>query len=448
MSQLPLAGIKVIDLTTVIMGPYAAQWLADLGAEVIKVETPLGDSTRFTGPSVESGMSSLFLGANRNKKAVVIDIKKPDGRDALLHLIGQADVFMHNMRPQKLGAVGLDPDTLRKKHPRLVYAGLHGFGQDGPYGGRPAYDDIIQGMAGNVAMMAQQGGVPRYFPTLTADKTSGLTVALNILAALVKQKATGEGAFVEIPMFESMVAFNLVEHLFGEHFEPPQGAPGYTRLMAGSRLPRKTLDGQICLMPYTDEHWARFFAATGRPELAVDIARPVRLHGMDARREVDLGMGLRDRLGLPGGLDGRADRDDHIFGRACGQVDRLEREARLGQEILRLIAIAELAPRADKGRMGRLNRGFGILGPARTRAHAPKSLGGGTHRVPPPASWSAAPTDQTETGTLIQPRTVLVWRRTAASWSTFQFGKRSRTASRAMRPSMRASAAPRQKWMP
>jgi crotonobetainyl-CoA:carnitine CoA-transferase CaiB-like acyl-CoA transferase len=161
MSQLPLAGVKVIDLTTVIMGPYAAQWLADLGAEVIKVETPLGDSTRFTGPSVEPGMSSLFLGANRNKKAVVIDIKKPDGRDALLHLIGQADVFMHNMRPQKLGAVGLDPDTLRKKHPRLVYAGLHGFGQDGPYGGRPAYDDIIQGMAGNVAMMAQQGGVPR-----------------------------------------------------------------------------------------------------------------------------------------------------------------------------------------------------------------------------------------------------------------------------------------------
>jgi crotonobetainyl-CoA:carnitine CoA-transferase CaiB-like acyl-CoA transferase len=151
-----------------------------------------------------------------------------------------------------------------------VYAGLHGFGQDGPYGGRPAYDDIIQGMAGNVAMMAQQGGVPRYFPTLTADKTSGLTVALNILAALVKQKATGEGAFVEIPMFESMVAFNLVEHLFGEHFEPPQGSPGYTRLMAGSRLPRKTLDGQICLMPYTDEHWKKFFEALGAPEVAAD----------------------------------------------------------------------------------------------------------------------------------------------------------------------------------
>ena len=270
MANLPLAGIKVIDATSVIMGPYAAQWLADFGAEVIKVETPQGDSTRHTGPSAEDGMSSLFLGVNRNKKSVVIDIKKPDGQTTLLHLIGGADVFMHNMRPQKLAGVGLDPDTLRKACPRLVYAGLHGFGQSGPYGGRPAYDDIIQGMSGNVAMMAQQTGTARFFPALTADKTSGLVVAMAIMAALLQRHTTGQGAFVEIPMFESMVAFNLVEHLSGEHFEPPLSPPGYARLMAGSRLPRKTADGQICLMPYTDEHWQRFFAAVGAPDVAFD----------------------------------------------------------------------------------------------------------------------------------------------------------------------------------
>ena len=270
MANLPLAGIKVIDLTSVIMGPYAAQWLADLGAEVVKVETSQGDSTRRTGPSVEDGMSALFLGVNRNKKAVVIDIKKPEGRQTLLHLIGQADVFMHNLRPQKLAAVGLDPQAVRKAFPRLVYAGLHGFGQDGPYGGRPAYDDIIQGMSGNVAMMVQQTGAARFFPMLTADKTSGLVVAMAIMAALLQRHTTGQGAFVEIPMFESMVAFNLVEHLGGEHFEPPIAPPGYARLMAASRLPRKTLDGTICLMPYTDDHWRRFFAAVGAPEIAQD----------------------------------------------------------------------------------------------------------------------------------------------------------------------------------
>lgn len=270
MVNLPLAGIKVIDATSVIMGPYAAQWLADLGAEVIKVETAQGDSTRHTGPSVEHGMSSLFLGVNRNKKSVVIDIKKPDGQAALLHLTGTADVFMHNMRPQKLAAVGLDPGAVRKAFPRLVYAGLHGFGQDGPHGGRPAYDDIIQGMSGNVAMMAQQTGTARFFPALTADKTSGLVVAMAIMAALLQRHTTGQGAFVEIPMFESMVAFNLVEHLSGEHFEPPLSPPGYARLMAASRLPRKTLDGAICLMPYTDEHWKRFFTAVGAPGIAGD----------------------------------------------------------------------------------------------------------------------------------------------------------------------------------
>ena len=270
MECLPLSGVRVIDATAVVMGPYASQWLADFGAEVIKVEAPQGDSTRQTGPSTEAGMAAIFLGVNRSKKSIVIDLKQADGQAALQQLIGSADVFMHSMRPQKLAAVGLDPEQLLAAYPRLVYAGLHGFDTSGPYGGQPAYDDIIQGMAGNAALMAQQTGVARYFPTIAADKTSGLVAGMAIMAALLQRHATGKGCFVEIPMFESMVAFNLVEHCYGEHFQPPLSAPGYPRVLADWRRPYQTQDGFVCMMPYTDQHWQRFFNAAGEPDLATD----------------------------------------------------------------------------------------------------------------------------------------------------------------------------------
>ena len=269
-AALPLAGLRVIDASAVVMGPYASQWLGDFGAEVIKVEPPKGDSTRHTGPSTEAGMSAVFLGVNRNKKSVVIDLKQADGQAALLQLIGTADVFMHSMRPQKLAALGLDPDAVRKACPRLVYATLHGFGESGPYGGRPAYDDIIQGLSGSVDLMVKQAGVARYMPTIAADKTTGLVAAMAIMAALVQRSATGQGAYVEVPMFETMAAFNLVEHCYGEHFEPPLAAAGYARVLTDSRRPYRTSDGFVCMMPYTDAHWQRFFAAMGVPELARD----------------------------------------------------------------------------------------------------------------------------------------------------------------------------------
>lgn len=268
MATLPLAGIRVVDASVVVMGPYASQWLADFGAEVIKIEPPQGDSTRHTGPGTEDGMSAIFLGVNRSKKSVVMNLKHPEGQATLRQLIGTADVFMHSMRPQKLAAVGLEPDSLRAAFPRLVYAGLHGFSEHGPYGGKPAYDDIIQGLSGNAALMAQQTGVARYFPTIAADKTSGLVAALAILAALMQRNSTGLGSFVEIPMFESMVAFNLVEHFYGEHFEPPLSAPGYPRVLADWRRPYRTADGHVCMMPYTDAHWQRFFAAVGKSDHA------------------------------------------------------------------------------------------------------------------------------------------------------------------------------------
>jgi crotonobetainyl-CoA:carnitine CoA-transferase CaiB-like acyl-CoA transferase len=266
----PLEGIKVIDLSTVLMGPYATQILADYGATVIKVETPDGDSTRHTGPSTETGMSAMFLGVNRGKQSAVLDLKSEAGRTGLCALIADADVFVHRMRPQKLAPLGIDPAMLIARHPRLVYVGLHGFAEGGPYAGRPAYDDIIQGLAGNAALMHAQTGQPGYFPSIAADKTCALAAAHAVLAALFRREKTGIGGFVEVPMFETMAAFNLVEHLYGAQFDPPQGPYGYTRLLAKSRRPFQTADGYICMMPYTDLHWRRFFAEGGEPAFADD----------------------------------------------------------------------------------------------------------------------------------------------------------------------------------
>jgi crotonobetainyl-CoA:carnitine CoA-transferase CaiB-like acyl-CoA transferase len=268
--MLPLDGIRILDLSTVVLGPYASQILAEYGAEVLKVETPDGDSTRRTGPSTEDGMGAIFLGVNRGKKSVVLDLKQPAGRHTLLELVDTADVLMHSIRPQKLAAIGLDPQTVRTRNPKLVYVGLHGFSEDGPYGGMPAYDDIIQGLSGCAGLMERQSGTAQYYPTIAADKTTGLVAAHAILAALFKRERNGEGSFVEVPMLESMVAFNLVEHMYGDHFDPPMAAPGYPRLLNPYRKPFRTLDGYLCAMPYTDQHWKRFFIEAGEPALAED----------------------------------------------------------------------------------------------------------------------------------------------------------------------------------
>ncbi|QHJ01027.1 CoA transferase [Xylophilus rhododendri] len=266
----PLSGIRVIDLSTVVFGPLASQVLADYGAEVIKIEAPGGDSTRHTGPATEAGMAAIFLGSNRSKKSVLLDLKQAEGRAQLQALLANADVFMHSMRPQKLAALGIAPEQLRAKFPRLVYASLHGFAEGGPYAGRPAYDDVIQGMSGTVGLVQEQTGEARYLPTIAADKTCAQVAAHAILAALVQRGRTGEGCAVEIPMFETMVAFNLVEHLYGAHFDPPAGPVGYSRVTTPWRRPWRTTDGHVCLMPYTNLHWQRFFDHVGAPELASD----------------------------------------------------------------------------------------------------------------------------------------------------------------------------------
>jgi crotonobetainyl-CoA:carnitine CoA-transferase CaiB-like acyl-CoA transferase len=266
----PLAGVRVLDLTSVVLGPYATQMLGDLGADIVKVEAPEGDTTRYTGPRVSRDMASLFLGVNRNKRSIVLDLKTAPAREVLLRMVDRADVFVHNIRPQKLDGLGLSSDALCQRNPRLIYAGIHGWREDGPYSGRPAYDDIIQGMCGVASLMDQLTGEPRYAPIIFCDKTAGLVAAQAILAALYAREKTGRGQFVEIPMFETMVSFIMVEHLHGLGFDPPQGGAGYARVLAPWRRPYPTADGFLCMLAYTDAQWRRFWGEVGKPEMMKD----------------------------------------------------------------------------------------------------------------------------------------------------------------------------------
>lgn len=333
-----LAGIRVLDLGSVVFGPYCTQTLADYGADVIKIESPEGDSTRFTGPAHERGRSAIFLGVNRNKRSVVLDLKRPEAREALLALLDCTDVFIHSVRPQKLAKLGLDADTLRARNPRLVYVGLHGFGDGGPYSGQPAYDDIIQGMSGIADLMQRQSGTPAYFPTIAADKTCGQVAAHAVLAALFQRERTGRGQVVEVPMFETMVSFVLTEHLYAHHLGGEE--IGYPRVLAPWRKPYRTADGFVCMMPYTNAHWRAFFEHTGHPELAADprftdiaartrnIAELYRLTGeIVAARDAAHWLDLSARLEIPAARMNRLEdleHDPHLH--AVGLFQDLEDE--------------------------------------------------------------------------------------------------------------------------
>ena len=266
----PLAGTKVLDLTTVVLGPLATQILGDLGAEVIKVESPEGDIMRYAGPARHPEMGHVFLNLNRNKRSLVLDLKQPEAAPVLLALVRQSDVLMHNMRPQAMARLGFAWERMCQVNPRLVYCSAHGYGQDGPLADRPAFDDIIQGGSGLVALEMATGGEARFVPTLIGDKTVGLTMVYAVLAALLQRERTGCGQAVEVPMLETMTAFVMAEHMGGLTFEPPLGPPGYSRMLAPDRRPHQTLDGHICILPYTDRHWRDFFRIAGRSELAED----------------------------------------------------------------------------------------------------------------------------------------------------------------------------------
>ena len=266
----PLHGLRIIDMTAVILGPYATQILGDLGADVIKVEPPKGDVVRWNGPSRSPGMGPVFLHLNRSKRSIVLDLQAEAGRAVMLKLIATADALVFNIRPQSMARLKLTYDEVRQVNPRIIYCGAYGYGQEGPYAAKPAYDDLIQGAAALPALEAKLGGEPRYFPTAIADRTAGLTTVYTLLAALLHRERTGEGQAVGIPMFEVMAESTLSTHMYGMTFEPPIGNAGYHRLFAPERRPYRTQDGYICVMPYTDKHWQRFFELIGRPELKGD----------------------------------------------------------------------------------------------------------------------------------------------------------------------------------
>lgn len=267
----PLTGVRVIDMTSVVMGPYATQILGDMGADVIKVEPPGGDVCRHLTPFRNRGMSASFLNLNRNKRSVALDLKRDDERQVLLDLVAGADVFVTTVRPQAMRRLGLDYESLRELNPRLIYCGAYGFSEEGPYAGRPAFDDVIQAMCGMASLQGENDpNGPRYVNTIFVDKTIGCVVAYAVAMALYERERSGRGQAIEVPMFETMVSFTLIEHLAGETFCPASESMGYERVLSKHRKPYRTKDGYIGLLPYTAEQWTRFFEAAGKPEMAAD----------------------------------------------------------------------------------------------------------------------------------------------------------------------------------
>lgn len=266
----PLQGVRIVDMTSVAMGPYATQILADMGAEVIKVEAPEGDVFRTSSPAVNPGMGPAYLNLNRNKYSVTLDAKSASDREQILRLADSADVFISNVRPAALSRLQLDAAALCARHPRLIYCSAVGFGQNGPYAAEPAFDDIIQAKSGLASLQGRNTGAPAYVNTIIADKVAGLTLAYAIPMALYERERSGKGQAIEVPMFETLVSFTLVEHMSGHSFVPPRGPMGYSRVLSPQRRPYPTLDGYLALLPYTDAQWQRFFALAERTDLAED----------------------------------------------------------------------------------------------------------------------------------------------------------------------------------
>ena len=268
----PLEGVRVLDLTSVVMGPYSTQILGDFGAEVIKVESPEGDNMRWVWPFRNPGMGHIFLNANRNKRSIALDLKKEGGREACLALAAKSDVMIYNIRPQAMGRLRLSYEDVRKENPKIIYVGCFGYSQRGPYAAKAAYDDLIQGAAGIPSLFeTQTPGAPRYAPVIIADRSVGQQVASVVSAALYYREKTGKGQRVDVPMFEHLLPMVLGEHLGGETFKPALGPLGYARMLSPDRRPYQTKDGYVCALIYNDKQWKAFFELIGRQEV---MARP------------------------------------------------------------------------------------------------------------------------------------------------------------------------------
>jgi crotonobetainyl-CoA:carnitine CoA-transferase CaiB-like acyl-CoA transferase len=259
----PLKGLRILDLTTVLFGPFGTQTLGDWGAEIIKVESLTGDAWRTSGVFRNRGMSGQFMAANRNKRSIALDLKHPDGKDVLRRLIPTVDALVSNIRPAGLARLGFSYEVCRELNPRIVYASAVGFGQDGPWRARPAFDEIIQAASGFASAMGTDEE-PAFVPSLIGDKICGMALTSAVTAALLHRERTGEGQIVEVPMLETLAAFNSIEMFGGIAFVPPIGPSGYKRMKA--RKPVRTKDGWLTMLPYSGENWCAFFEAVGHPE--------------------------------------------------------------------------------------------------------------------------------------------------------------------------------------
>jgi len=262
-----LDGVRVVELGHILLAPYATQFLGDFGADVIKVESPEGDLYRRLGVSRVPGMTAQWMAVNRNKRSIALDLKSPEGRAALLEMLGQADVVVHNMRVPAIERLGLGYDAVRAVNPRIVYCAAIGFGQDGPYADLPAFDDLIQARSGLAEANGRNAGAPAFVPMVAADKITGLLLGQAMLAGLFRQRATGEGCYIETPMFETMISVMLSQHFSGASYRPPEGGFGYARVMSPFRKPAKTRDGFIAHGVYKFDHWQRFLRAVGRDDV-------------------------------------------------------------------------------------------------------------------------------------------------------------------------------------
>ncbi|GAA1853355.1 CoA transferase [Pseudonocardia ailaonensis] len=255
----PLAGVRVIEFGTVLMVPFAGQVLADLGADVIKVESLEGDPNRQVGAGPHPDLSGVALNLNRNKRSLAVDVRAAGGRAVLERLAATADVFLTNLRPLALDKLGVSYADVRHWRPDIVYCRSHGYGSDSGRADEPAYDDVVQAASGIAGLSERTRGEPELLPTVLADKVSGLTIAYGVLAALFQRATTGQGQEVEVPMFDTMVAFTLVEHLAGATTRPPLSTPGYDRVLTPHRRPHRTADGWIVVMPYSPRDWDRLW---------------------------------------------------------------------------------------------------------------------------------------------------------------------------------------------
>ncbi len=279
-SQGPLIGVRVVDLTAMVMGPYCTQIMADMGADVIKVEPPEGDNTRYISVGPAPGMSGVYVNVNRGKRAIVLNLRTEEGKVALQALIKTADVFIHSMRSKAVAKLGFGYDDVAAINPAIVYTNCYGYGRRGPNRDLPAYDDTIQAECGLPAVQEQLTGEANYVGTIMADKVAGLTALYATMMALFHRERTGEGQEVEVSMFETMASFMLVEHANGAMFDPPLGPAVYPRTVAPNRKPYPTKDGHIAALIYNDKHWNAFVNAV-RPAWATELYATLELRAND-----------------------------------------------------------------------------------------------------------------------------------------------------------------------